>query len=116
VCLTVVKDAKLSVRLDAQSDVLRQRVGGRGIEVPAATMGLTDYASREEAVVHQDLTQAQQHDLRLMSRAFGASLHVPTKVDGHPGTVTFWSRESQAFPPAAAEFLEQVAELMKRPE
>ena len=34
-----------------------------------------------------------------MRELLGSSLHVPVTIDGKPGTVNFWSKEKNAFPP-----------------
>ena len=41
-----------------------------------------------------------------------SSMHVPVKINGQPCTVNFWSTEEGAFPPQAAQILEQIARLV----
>jgi peroxiredoxin len=112
--LTTVKEGKLGVRRAVQAGGLRELAGGRGIEVRAAAMGLTRYAQEGKTVVHTDLSKARHPDLVLFGRVFSSSLHVPVTIDGDPGCISFWSREGDAFPPAAVELLEEAVRLMAK--
>jgi hypothetical protein len=47
-----------------------------------------------------------------MAKRLGSSMHVPVVINGKPATVNFWSREADAFPKPAVDFLTEVAHLI----
>jgi peroxiredoxin len=111
-CLATVSDGKMRIERAVQSARIAQQASGRGIEVPAARMGLAEFAAKDTVTVIDDLSTQSQPDLKLFSRGFGSSLHIPVRLGDKQATINFWSRESEAFPPAAIEFLEPIAKQM----
>ena len=111
-CLATVSDGKMRIERAVQSARIAQQASGRGIEVPAARMGLAEFGAKESVTVIDDLSTQSQADLKLFSRGFGSSLHIPVQIGNKQATINFWSREGEAFPPTAVEFLEPVAKQM----
>ena len=56
-----------------------------------------------------ELSPARGDDLLVMAGSLGSSLHVPVKVGDRQVLVSFWSKEKNAFPDAAVEFLTDTA-------
>jgi hypothetical protein len=115
VCWTAVEDGQLVVKQCVQEPSLEGRVGGAGRKVPAARVALAKYAAEGRPRVHDDLAAERgldRLDLVFMARAYGASCHVPVKIDGRPGTINFWSTEKQAFPQEATNLLAEIAAAM----
>jgi peroxiredoxin len=83
--------------------------GASGLKVPAARLRLAEYAERDETVVHAKTSVVEAPDFKLLGRLFASSMHVPVKIDGIPGVVSFWSTELDAFPPEAVGILEPLA-------
>jgi peroxiredoxin len=111
-CLATISDGKLRIERAVQSARIAQQASGRGIEVPAARMGLAEFAAKDGPTVINDLSTQSQPDLKLFARGFGSSLHIPVRIGDKQATISFWSREGEAFPPLAVEFLESVAKQM----
>jgi hypothetical protein len=44
-----------------------------------------------------------------LRHALGSSVHVPVESGGQKLLVSYWSKEKNAFPPAAVEFLKNVS-------
>lgn len=109
VCLTSLRGAKVKIEFDAQPIELRKVIGGRGLEVKAAGFSLAEHAQQGETIVHPQLKQVTTKDMTFMSVVLASSMHVPAKYDGAQATLNFWSREEDAFPPAARTFLEAIA-------
>ncbi|MEO8493484.1 MAG: redoxin domain-containing protein [Planctomycetota bacterium] len=80
-----------------------------GLKVPAALLRLAEYAQRDKTVVHAKTSEVNTPDFKLLGRLFASSMHVPVKIDGVPGVVSFWSTELDAFPPEAVGILERLA-------
>ena len=102
-----VEGNTLHVRRVAQSGGAGQ--GASGLKVPAARLRLAEYAQSDGIVVHPKTSDVEAPDFKLLGRLFASSMHVPVKVDGVPGVISFWSTELDAFPPEAVEILEPLA-------
>ncbi len=110
VCWTSVSDGKLTVMRATQNVPGGRQAGGEGTVVPSQQLLLAEYATADTMVVHQDISKLTAPDFRLLGRLFSSSMHVPIKLHGKPGVVSFWSTERDAFPPAAVEVLRKVAD------
>jgi len=97
----------LHVRCVAQS--VGAGRGASGLKVPAARLRLAEYAARDETIVHAKTSEVESPDFKLLGRFFASSMHVPVKIDGLPGVVSYWSTELDAFPPEAVRILESLA-------
>jgi peroxiredoxin len=103
-----LEGSTLHVRRVAQSGGSSTQ-SAAGLKVPAARLRLTEYAEGADSVVHAKTSEVDAPDFRLLGRFFASSMHVPVKVDGVPGVVSFWSTEIDAFPPEAVSMLESLA-------
>jgi len=48
----------------------------------------------------------------MAGKDISSSMHVPVMYKGKRSTINFWSAEAGAFPPQAAQLLEEIARLM----
>ena len=80
-----------------------------GLKVPAARLRLAEYAASDNTVVHAKTSEVDSPDFNLLGRFFASSMHVPVKVGGVPCVISFWSTETDAFPPEAVGILESLA-------
>ncbi|MBC8356580.1 MAG: redoxin domain-containing protein [Planctomycetes bacterium] len=102
-----VEGRTLHVRRVAQSGGAGQ--GASGLKVPAARLRLAEYAKGDSTVVHAKTSEIKTPDFKLLGRLFASSMHVPVKIEGISGVVSFWSTELAAFPPEAVGILESLA-------
>ena len=107
-----VEGGTLEIRAVSQS-VAANRTG-TGLKVPANKLRIAEYAAADEVVVNSDITSINTPDFKLLSRFFASSMHVPVRVDGVSGVISFWSTEADAFPSAAVAFLEDGAKALGR--
>ena len=143
VCISTVKDGKVvemmgpsSGRDDDDDDdegereldeaiaEARKKHGKRPAEsiyspLPAADAAgeeLASYATASQPVVNSDITKSKGEVFASMARrGIKSSLHVPADIQGQRVTVNFWSRDADAFPPAAQALLAGVAQIMTAP-
>jgi len=115
ICWTTVEDGKLNIRRCEQEPSFEQLLSaaGAGRKVDVRLSKLSSYADKTEPTVNQQLATVRGLDLMLMARAFGSSLHIPVKIDGHSGTLNFWSAEKDAFPPELVTLLTELAKSMQ---
>jgi hypothetical protein len=111
-CLTTKTGETIEVKYCVQESALRRTVGAAGIKVGAQGTALAKAIDSESLSMHPDLDKAEGLDLKLMSRGVASSLHIPVKLGDTPGTVNFWSTETNAFPPEAVKLLEQLVKKM----
>ncbi|MEX0818698.1 MAG: redoxin domain-containing protein [Pirellulaceae bacterium] len=86
---------------------------GSGLKVPARQLRLAEYATANETVVHADTSEVSSPDFRLLGRFFASSMHVPVQVGDVPGVVSYWSTETDAFPPEVVGMLEPLAKQLR---
>jgi hypothetical protein len=96
----------------AQTEVLIPQLGD-ATRVFSKDSALASYATAEEVVMNPRLGTSDDADLQAMSKMVGSSMHVPLVIDGKKISVSFWSREPEAFPAEASEVLTEIAKLMK---
>ena len=114
ICWTTVEGDKLNIARVAQEPEIARTIGGSGRKINAALTAVATYATKTDPVVITNLANERGLDLQFMSRAYGSSVHIPTKIDDASGTLNFWSTESAAFPPEAVTILKEVADLLKK--
>jgi peroxiredoxin/mono/diheme cytochrome c family protein len=112
VCVSVVEDTQVKFLRVAQPVVMDAALGRTDRTYAAQTSSLAKYAAADGVVVNNDLSKAAGDDLPSMSSALGSSLHVGVMIGGHRATVNFWSKEKNAFPDSAVEFLTETAKLL----
>jgi hypothetical protein len=84
--------------------------------VDAEGEALADYAAGSKAVVNNDLTKVRgKLAAAMVGRGAKSSLHVPAEFQGQRVSINFWSRDPDAFPPAAEAVLTAVAGIMTAP-
>lgn len=112
-CVTTIAGDEVTVMQAIHSPAVRRNVAMAGFQTKAVGFALHDYAQRDQNVVHAELAASKAPDLRMMSRLFASSFHVPITIDGQPATVNFWSTEPAAFPDLAQKYLGALAKQMK---
>jgi peroxiredoxin len=114
ICWTTVADGKVKVECVAQDKEIAKAIpyGNAGREVGTGVAKLDELAAAEEPQVHANLKKETAADLKYMAQAFASSLHVPVKHAGKTGSVNFWSREADAFPPEAVKLLTAAAKTL----
>ncbi len=110
ICVSTVENDREKFLGVAQSVVLDGALGRADRSYPAGA--LAKYAQGDGNVVNASLAKSDAADLAAMSSVLGSSLHVPVTIDGKRAVVSFWSKEPDAFPQAAVEFLSGVAQAM----
>lgn len=114
ICVTTVQNDTLSVDFASQAREVRSNAAVAGFRRPATGFALARFAADGQTQSIADLSTAKGFDLRLMSQAFGSSVHVPLKVGGRIATLNFWSRDADAFPIEAIGLLESLAREVAR--
>ena len=77
---------------------------------------LADYAAGSKVVVNNDLANVPGKLIEeMVARGAKSSMHVPAEIKGQRVTINFWSRDANAFPPAAEAVLTGVARIMTAP-
>jgi peroxiredoxin len=114
ICWTTASNDKMKIEIVAQERATQQAIpaGNAGREIDLRLSKLGELAKSEEAKVYDALSKETPFDLKYMASAFESSVHVPRQLADKPGTINFWSREDNAFPPEAVELLKQAAELL----
>jgi hypothetical protein len=102
-----VQAGTLEIRAVSQSVAAKQTA--TGLKVPANRLKIAEYAAGDDVITNRDVGKINTPDFRLLSRFFASSVHVPVRVGGASGVVSFWSEELDAFPPEAVGFLAEVA-------
>jgi len=123
VCLTVVEKDKLRQRFGPFQP--RAKEGPQPPESLRSSLApfdpagepLAECAAGDKPLVYGDLSQAKGELFKTMvARGARSSMHVPVEIGGVRGTVNFWSRDPDAFPPQAAQMLTMIAKGLKVPE
>ncbi|MEL7496846.1 MAG: thioredoxin family protein [Planctomycetota bacterium] len=113
ICVTRMVGQQLEVLRVVQRDKIEQQVGGEGqFDLPKDSM-FSKILSNDEPTTVADLTQADGKDAEHMSQALRSSYHVPIKIDGQTASINFWSKESNAFPKAVVDVLDELVEAIK---
>lgn len=112
VCVTVVDNDEAKVTLAAQPFVFDASVGAVGATFPAADSAIARALKGTEPVVNADLSKVEGKDVAKMGQVLGSSVHFPITVEGKPAVISYWSKEKDAFPAPAFDFLRQVTKLV----
>jgi hypothetical protein len=110
VCLTSYANDNLMVEQSAYPGDVATHFAERGFAQNGGRFALAYYALTNVFAVHDDLKKARALDLRAMSGALGSSVHVPVILGQRPGTLNFWSKQTKAFPDAAPEQFQALAD------
>ena len=103
VCVSKIDDGKVRFVAVAQPAVLDYPLGRGDRTFAAADAALARYIEGRQPVTNNALPEAGA-DMAAMRRALGSSVHLPITIDGVPAVVSYWSKEKDAFTPAAVEF------------
>ncbi|HVU89087.1 MAG TPA: redoxin domain-containing protein [Pirellulales bacterium] len=114
VCVSKIDDGKVHFLAVAQPAVLDYPLGRGDRTFAAADATLARYIEGGKLVTNAALPDAGA-DMAAMRRALGSSIHVPITVNGAPAVVSYWSKEKEAFPPAAVAFLTDVSKKIGAP-
>jgi peroxiredoxin/mono/diheme cytochrome c family protein len=109
ICVSRIDDAKLVFVQVAQPVVLSYPLGGVERSYPATESTLAGYIQAGQPVVNAQLLE-QGADMVAMRRALGSSMHLPITIDGQPALISYWSKEKEAFPAAAVDFLKEITQ------
>ncbi len=113
ICVSYVDGDRVKLRNIQQRFGLRTSFQSTSTRLRVKGEPLAEIAAGSESVAHNNLREADGPLYKKMARRNVLSVvHVPIEIDGHRGTVNFWSSEAEAFPPAAVEVLEKLAHLM----
>ncbi|HVU89748.1 MAG TPA: redoxin domain-containing protein [Pirellulales bacterium] len=113
VCITTVDGDKLRLKMVQDRIGLKTPFHSTSTVVKAQGEALADYAAGDKVVVNDSLADVKGPTMNKMARKeIRSSMHVPVMIDGQRCTMNFWSTEEGAFPPQAAQILEQIAKLV----
>jgi hypothetical protein len=105
VCVTLLDGDFLKVQIASEGEASNGYVP-TGFERVATGYSLAKFAQQDRTLVHENLKGVGGYDMRLLSRSFKSSVHIPFKFHGKQATVNFWSSEPNAFPGEAVQILE----------
>jgi thiol-disulfide isomerase/thioredoxin len=112
-CITCVDGDKLRLKLVQDRIGLKTPFHSTSTVAKAEGDALADYALGDTVVVNDSLANVKGPTMNKLARKdIHSSMHVPVQIDGQRCTVNFWSTEEAAFPPQAAQILEQIARLV----
>ena len=112
-CITCVDGDKLRLKMLQERLGLKTPFRSASTVVKAEGEALADYALGDKTVINDSLAAVKGPTMNKMARKdMRSSMHVPVQIDGQRCTVNFWSSEEGAFPPQAAQILEQIAHLV----
>jgi predicted SnoaL-like aldol condensation-catalyzing enzyme len=109
ICVSRIDDGKLVFAQVAQPVVLNYPLGGVERSYPVAESTLARYIQAGQPVVNAQLPE-QGADMTAMRRTLGSSVHLPITIDGQPALISYWSKEKDAFPAAAVDFLKEITQ------
>jgi hypothetical protein len=113
VCVTAVEDGKLRLHYVQEREGFRGTFRSVTTRINADTETLAQHIGADRPVVHNDLSGLDGRVFSGMDRrGVLSSLHVPGEKGGIRGTVNFWSRDKNAFPPEAVNLLSNAVDLM----
>jgi hypothetical protein len=110
ICVATFDEANMRVEYVENGSTVNSRYFSAGATQSAAGFDLAECARRSTATVHQDLSAAKGHDLRLMRREFRSSAHVPFLWNGRRAVMNFWSKDAGAFPELAVDVVRMICE------
>jgi peroxiredoxin/mono/diheme cytochrome c family protein len=98
----------------SQSPVVGIALGGIGRRVSTVRQHLAVYALGSTTAVHRDDADTILPPLGDTAAAVRSSVHIPLSVNARRCLLNVWSRDVEAFGPAAVEMLEATVEQMTR--
>jgi|GEM_PF-89565 len=124
VCLTQVFDGKVRQKYGPFYNSRGGKDGAKPPEtvnspilpVDANGESLAECAAGDKPVIHADIRKAKGEIFKTMAaRGIRSSMHCPITIGGVRGTINFWSRDPDAFPPPAAQMLTMLSKALKAP-
>ena len=113
ICVTAVEDGKLRLYYLQERDGFRGTFRSATTRIKADSETLAEHIGADGPVVHHDFSDLDGRVFSGMDRrGVLSSLHVPGEKSGIQGTVNFWSRDKNAFPPEAVNLLSKAVALM----
>ncbi|MCA9102598.1 MAG: redoxin domain-containing protein [Planctomycetales bacterium] len=113
VCVTALEDGKLRLYYLQERDGFHGTFRSTSTRISAEHEALATDVAADGPVVHHDLSELDGRVFPGMERrGVLSSLHVPGEKQGVHGTVNFWSRDKEAFPPEAVNLLSKAVALM----
>jgi hypothetical protein len=113
VCITTVDGDKLRLKMVQDRIGLKTPFHSTSTVAKAEGEALADYALGDKVVVNDSLANVKGPTMNKMAKKdIHSSMHVPVQINGQRCTMNFWSTEEAAFPPQAAQILEQIARLV----
>lgn len=112
--VSMLDGGEVAVMRLSQSPVVGIAMGGIGRRVSTVRQHLAVYAMDSETVVHRDGAATILPSLGETAAPVRSSVHIPLVINGRRCTLNFWSRDAEAFGPAAVEMLEAIAAEMSR--
>lgn len=116
ICLTTLVDGKVVIENVAQDDAAAGKLASAnaGKKVDARISKLATHVKETEPIVHRNLGRESSFDLRYMAQVYSSSIHIPVKIGERSGTINFWSREVDAFPPESVAVLKEAANILQK--
>jgi len=112
-CVTCVDGDKLRLKVVQDRIGLKTPFHSTSTVAKAQGDALADYALDNKVVINDSLVNVKGPTMNKMAKKdIRSSMHVPVTINGQRCTVNFWSTEEGAFPPEAAQLLEQIAHLV----
>jgi thiol-disulfide isomerase/thioredoxin len=108
ICVSTVDDGKLQFARVAQPPVFDSWLGRDDRSYDANESTLAGYIKSAQPVVNPDLSTIGGQDMAALRRSLGSSVHFPITFAGRPATISYWSKEKNAFSQPAIDFLREV--------
>jgi len=112
VCITTTDGENVQVLMAAQPYVFDGAIGAEGATYPVANSALGRAIKGTDTVVISDLSKAQGADVAALSRVLSSGVQMPITIGGKPAVISYWSKEKDAFPEPALNFLRQITKLV----
>jgi hypothetical protein len=113
VCVTSVSKGRLRLTMLMERLGLKTSLRSKTTVVRVKGQSLADYALSDKVAVNETMSGTTGSIMAGMAgKDISSSMHVPVMFKGKRSTINFWSAEAGAFPPQAAQLLEEIAHLM----
>jgi peroxiredoxin len=111
VCVTCYSGGNLHVEQACFCGDVKSNFAPAGFEHEGKVMALSHFALIGSFQYLPDLKKARGGDMMMIRKVLASSAHVPVALaGGKPGTVNFWSKETNAFPEETHDQLRALAE------
>ena len=109
VCVSTLEGDEVVFLKVSQPPIWNTKIGATEFRVPKAQSTLAWIMEEKKPVVNGALAAVQGEDIGRLSLIMKSSFHVPVKIQGKQALMSFWSRDENAFPEQAQEFLTKIA-------